>query len=134
MSDTKYLIQRRQGRYAQVRVPDSLYHAVGKRKIVHSLSTRVLAETQVLRHQVIGEIKTYLRSLSDNADNPNPAFIHDMIQHRKAIDLGLHGNKEEALTEAALGVDVLRDRYPSPTGAARKGIELDPIKRQQTRY
>lgn len=109
----------------QVRVPDSLYHATGKRKIVRSLGTRILAEAQVLRHQVVGEIKAYLKSLSGSKNNPNLAFIHEMMQHRKAIDLGLHGNREDALAGAALSVDVLRDNYLSPTGIARKGVEID---------
>lgn len=126
MTDTKHLIQRRQGWYVQVRVPDSLYHIVGKRKIVRSLSTRILAEAQVLRHQVVGEIKAYLKSLSDSGNNPNLAFIHEIVQHRKAIDLGLHGDRDDALADAALSVDALRDSYLSPTGTARKGIEIDP--------
>nr|BDD45991.1 hypothetical protein 1 [Gammaproteobacteria bacterium] len=55
--DKKYLVQRRQGWYVQVRVPDSLYGILKTRKITRSLHTRSIEEANVLKWDVVADIK-----------------------------------------------------------------------------
>lgn len=58
--DKRYLERRRQTWYVVVRVPDSLYPVVRKRKIIKSLKTRDIEEARALRWGAVASIKEYL--------------------------------------------------------------------------
>lgn len=131
MSDKKFLVQRRQGWYVQVRVPDSLYHVVGKRKITRSLHTSDLQEARSLRWTKVKEIKAYLDDVKKQCnDQPAPntpqGIIKSAKQVKREVDLGLHSDPQKALEGERIGLEIQLDDYLSPVGKAAIGILVDP--------
>ena len=57
MAEMTYLQRRRQTWYVRIKVPNSLYPAVGKHHIIQSLKTRDLNEAKRLRWAVVDKIK-----------------------------------------------------------------------------
>ncbi|MEJ1358766.1 MAG: tyrosine-type recombinase/integrase [Candidatus Sedimenticola sp. (ex Thyasira tokunagai)] len=131
MSDKKYLVQRRQGWYVQVRVPDSLYHIMGKRKIVRSLHTSSLEEARSRRWEMVKKIKAVLDEAKRQLnDSPAPGTPEGIITYAKQVrreaDLGLYGDPENALEGELVGLDIQAENYFSPSGRSARGIALDP--------
>lgn len=82
MPDTKYLIQRRQTWYVNVKVPVKLQKILGKAVIVETLGTRSLPEAQTLRYAALARIKGQFEAL-EKGENLN--VLQTALSRRQAL-------------------------------------------------
>lgn len=95
--DKKYLVKRRQGWYAQVRVKPSLYHLTGKHVLVKTLRTRDLAVANERKWEVVAEMKAYLTSVAKGKESPT-GFIANILDAAREINSDLRSGSLDQST------------------------------------
>lgn len=131
MADNRYLLQRKQGWYVRIRVPNDLVDAVGKKEFVVTLSTRSVEEARTRRWEHVAAYNKHFELLrsegNSSAPRSTPQGILDYYKNQRNI-VNLEKNEvHQSYLREMLGLELDNeiDNFESQGDRSSSGYRTD---------